>query len=329
MSKNEDTLRTYTREMWALQNVSQTYSMAQLQAQYQISGIERKARIEGRNLTYAEQKQIEALNNGLEELQYQQLGNQIQTQALSNQTSTLDNKNTELNWTLDDTTKALNSQEWATISAKDAMDLLYSTGLTLDDWERTNMINTLGLAGSWDTFTTSVNNAKQAIIDYNAIVASASVPQSVSALPTGGNVTNPEIVYHGITYEQQVRQIAINNGMDTTTANTMPLQALEEWCRDNRIQIPTPYQKGGIIPETGFYTLHKGELVIPNEIINNPMPIESSVITNNMQLKSTPINQNFYIDVHIDNVSSEMDVNKMIDMIERKLYLSKQISGGR
>lgn len=71
------------------------------------------------------------------------------------------------------------------------------------------------------------------------------------------------------------------------------------------------YQSGGFIPENGIYYLHAGELVVP-PVYQQPKPSEISI----------------NVDVHVDSVSSEIDLDEMADELAQRIMREIRRWGG-
>lgn len=80
------------------------------------------------------------------------------------------------------------------------------------------------------------------------------------------------------------------------------LSQFGKWLKEEAFRIPG-FQLGGIIPATGLYRLHAGELVIPaNKVIERTTP------------KTIQIRNTFYI----NNISSQADIEELSERVSAK-----------
>lgn len=283
---NEFELREYTRLMWALEDVSRTFSISEQGARLRVMEIERRARLEGRALRTEELYEIEELEYGLEELRYQQTRNQLEAAILRDSEAGVRIETQSLRWTIEDATATLESHIWALKPIPDVMKMIYDTGLLLSEWEKKNLAQTFNLSSTWSDFADTMTEVV--------------IPAMDRVRLTGMSIID---VLKGMRAEIDMLPSAPTYVPPTVPKVTVPRRAIPEpLITGYEFLFPWLHQ-GGIAQETGLHYLKKGEEVRPPGTSGDVHIVFENV-----------------------TIDSKADADYLLDQLERRLYYNKQYS---
>lgn len=320
--------------LWNLQDQMRSFGIADMSTRLEMARIRFKAAKEGRALTYEEEQQIEALQLGTEALKIEEMERQIQMSYLRDEQEEYRHDTELAKREIDDLTETLEAEKWMTQAVEYVTRELSNAILDLNAYSLNAILSTLGLKDALDLEHKNLDLVYQDLLNVNEqLRVQIQLQNQLSGTQEDSFSTLRDLrdIVALMTSEQEnyYRQIwsmfmaAKQQGGDTSeliqdmivlmrrvVSVEFPYVPIEDIQRLIKRLIGAhpvlggSFQRGGIVPETGLYGLHKGETVAPTGATST-------------------------ISIHIENVSSKDDIDYLIDEISRKLYYERQFSGVR